>query len=81
MRILLVVLLVVAPTLHWAGSPPDLRVHTKPHGTHVSWAKVPVTTGPRQHLVAPPAARSAIVSNVATSLPIFATTPFVPPER
>ena len=80
MRMLLVVLLVVAPTLHWAGGPPDVRVDAKSHGAHVSWAKVPVATGPRQLLVAPPVAGSPVLPHTTASLPLFATTPFVPPE-
>jgi len=77
---LLVVVLVVGPTLHWAGGMPDLRTHTRSHSVRVSWANFPAASGPRERLVSLPVAGSAMVFDIPASLPLFATTPFVPPE-
>jgi len=77
---LLVVVLVVAPTLHWAGGIPGLRTDAKSHSARVSWANFPALAGPRERLVSLPVTGSATVFDATPSLPLFATTPFVPPE-
>jgi hypothetical protein len=77
---LVVVVLVVAPPLHWAGGMPGVRTDAKSPSAGISWTHFPAASGPCERLVSLPVAGSATLFDVMASLPLFATIPFVPPK-
>jgi len=77
---LLVVVLVIAPTLHWAGGVAGPRTNAKSPSARISLTHFPAASAPRERLVSLPVAGSAISFDVTASLPLFATIPFVPPK-
>ena len=77
---LLVVVLVVAPTLHWAGGMAGPRTDAKSLSARVSWTHFPAVSSPQEHLVSLPVAGSTTLVDVTSSLPLLTTIPFVPPK-
>lgn len=78
--LLLIVLLALGPTLHWAAGFPGGRADAKSVHARVSWAKFPAASGSPVCVVELPSAASPLPLETPGRLPLVAATPFVPPE-
>ncbi len=79
--VLLIVLLALGPTLHWAGDFPGGQTDAKSAHARVSWAKLSAASGSPACVVELPSAASPLAFETPGCLPLIVATPFVPPER